>query len=332
VKLVWYALGGGLGHMQRALAVMRWLRPRLGSEAPLVVTSSAYAHLAMAEGIPCLRLPGAHEAQALPEGVAGGIVQQALAALGPIGCLVVDTFPDGLHGELTPDVLAGAAHKVLVARPGGGTPEASPAWGCYDRVVAPLPTAPWPGVEGVGWVLARRPGEALAPADARRRLGLSPEAERPLVVAMHAGEPGEVVGLFELVREASARLARPHDLRLFTPLPLGGWLVDPRVVHPWPASELLEAVDLLVVGGGYNATAEADAFGVRALRVPFRRSHDDQAARVGDRPLVAQPGWGVAEWTETLGAALEAPRPSPLAPADTDGARRLAIIVAEALR
>ncbi|MEB3327665.1 MAG: hypothetical protein VKQ33_00360 [Candidatus Sericytochromatia bacterium] len=332
MRLAWYALGGGLGHLQRALAVLRWLRPRLGAEAPLVVTSSAYAHLALAEGLPCLRLPGAHEAQALPEGVASGLARQALAALGPIGCLVVDTFPDGLHGELTPAVLAGATHKVLVARPGGGTPEASPAWGCYDRVVAPLPVAPWAGVEAVGWVLARRPGEALAPADARRRLGLPAVADRPLIVAMHAGDPGEVVGLFGLVRDASERLGQPHDLRFFTPLPLGGWLVDPRVVHPWPASELLEAVDLLVTGGGYNATAEADAFGVRALQVAFRRSHDDQAARVGQRARAAQPGWGVAEWTAALAAALAAPRPTPLSPADTDGARRLALTVADLLR
>jgi hypothetical protein len=332
VRLAWYALGGGLGHLQRALAVLRWLRPHLGAQAPLLLTSSAYAHLAMAEGVPCVRLPGAHEAQALPDGVAAGLVAAALAALGPLDCLVVDTFPEGLHGELGAEVLAAAAFKVLVARPGGGTPVTSPAWACYDRVVAPLPEAPWPGAEAVGWVLTRRPGEALAAPDARRRLGLAPVGDRPLIAAMHAGDPGEVLGLFERVAAAAARLSEPHDLRLFTPLPLHGWLLDPRVVHPWPAGELLEAVDLLVSGGGYHSTAEAAAFGVRTLQVAFRRSHDDQAARLGQAPAVAQASWGVAEWAEALGAALAAPRPAPAPPAETDGARRLALILAEALR
>ncbi|MEB3197911.1 MAG: hypothetical protein VKP62_11980 [Candidatus Sericytochromatia bacterium] len=341
MKLVWYALGGGLGHLQRALAVLRWLRPKLGADAPLLLTSSAYAHLAMAEGLPCLRLPGAHEAQALPPGAVATAIRALLDALAP-QCLVVDTFPDGLHGELAADWLARVPQRYLLARPGGGDPASSPAWPLYHQVFVPLPHSPWPGAEPIGWVLTRRPGEALSSADARRRLGLSPVADRPLVMALHAGDPGEVVALFESLRAASARLTQPHDLRLATPLPLGGWLLDDRLVHPWPAAELFPAVDLLVSGGGYHTTAEAAAFGVRALQLAFRRSHDDQAARLAPEaseeeplatplPFRAEAHWDVARWEAALQAALAAPRPTPLPAQETDGARQLALKLLERL-
>lgn len=325
MRLVWYALGGGLGHLQRALAVLRHLRPALGEEAPLLLTSAAYAHLAIAEGLPCLRLPGAHEARSLPEGVAAGLAVAALRHLAPIDMLVVDTFADGLHGELTPEVLALAARRGLVARPGGAEPATSPAWPCYQRVFVPLPEAQGVPGEAVGHVLLRRPDEGLTREDARQRLGLPAGGDRPLVLAMHAGDPGEVAGLFDLVRAASAHLEVPHDLRFATPLPLGPWWEDARLVHPHPAAELFAAVDVLVAGGGYHSVAEARAFGLRTLHRPFKRSHDDQTGRLGVGDAVVAPGWPATRWAEALAELLAAPRPAPVPASDTDGARRLAL-------
>jgi hypothetical protein len=331
VRLVWYALGGGLGHLQRALAVLRYLTPHLKGEAPLLLTSSGYAHLALAQGVPCVRLPGAHESGAWPEGVGAALLTGVLAAAAPIDCLVVDTFPDGLHLELTPDILMDAKRRFLIARPGGGTPDTSPGWASYDGVFVPLPESPWPGAEPVGWMLACGPADALSPEDARRRLRLPALASRPLVMAVHAGDPGEIVNLFEGVREASARVTQPHDLRFATPLPVAPWFDDERLVHPWPAAELFSAVDVLVSGGGYHSSAEASAFGLRAIQQPFRRTHDDQAARVGAGPWVAQPHWGVSEWAQALETALSAPAPAPAPPEQMSGAQTLALSLAARL-
>ena len=333
MRIAWYALGGGLGHLNRSLAVLRHLRPLVPEAGVLLLTSAAYPHLAMAAGVPVMRVPGAAEAAQFPKGAVGALVAAMLARLAPIDLLVVDTFADGLHLELGPEVLALARRRALVWREGGVEPEESPAWPHYDLRLAPTPTSPRADAEAVGWVLTRRPEEALAPADARRLLGLGPDADRPLVLGMHAGEPGEVEGFFGPLLAAGARLGRPHDLRLATPLPLPGpaWAASPSLVHPWPAAEALPAVDLLVCGAGYNSAAEAAAFGVRTLFRPFGRSHDDQAARAaGGRSFGAMDGPEAV--AAAIAAALDAPAPLPADPATTDGARVAARRLVELLR
>lgn len=325
-RIAWYALGGGLGHLQRALAVLRHLRPLVPDAGVLLLTSAAYPHLAMDAGVPVVRVPGAAEAALFPKGAVGALTATILARIAPVDLLVVDTFAAGLHLELTPEVLGLAHKKALIWRAGG--PE--PGGAAYDLILAPEPVAPRPDVEAVGWVLARRADEGLTPTDARRWLGLAPAADRPLILGMHAGEPGEVATFFDQLRAAAAQLGRPHDLRLITPLPLAGQ-PTPGLVHHHPAAELLPAVDLLVSGGGYNSVNEARAFGIRAVRRPFGRSHDDQAARAAGEPTYG-PLDDAADVAELLAAALDAPPPLPTDPALTDGARATAMRLAALLR
>lgn len=332
-RIAWYALGGGLGHLNRALAVIRHLRPLAPDAGVLLLTSAAYPHLAMAAGVPVMRVPGAAEAVQFPKGAVGALVAAVLERLAPLDLLVVDTFADGLHLELTPEVLGLAARRALIWREGGVAPDASAAWPHYDVVLAPTPTSPRADAPPIGWVLTRRPDEALARADARRALGLPAEAAEPLVLGMHAGEPGEVSGFFEHLAAGAARLGRPHTLRLATPLPLPGpeWASRPELVHPYPAAEVLPAADLLVCGAGYNSAAEAAAFGVRTLFRPFARSHDDQAARAAGGPIM-----GALDAPDVvaaaIAAALDAPAPAPADPATTDGARTAARLLADLLR
>ncbi len=331
-RIAWYALGGGLGHLNRALAVLRHLRPLVPDAGVLLLTSAAYPHLAMSAGVPVMRVPGAAEAAQFPKGAVGALVAAILERLAPLDLLVVDTFADGLHLELTPAVLGLAARRALVWREGGVDPEGSPAWPHYDAVIAPTPTSARADARPVGWVLTRRPDEALTRADARRALGLPAAADRPLVLGMHAGEPGEVMGFFEHVMAGAARLDRPHDLRLATPLPLPGpeWAGRPELVYPYPAAEVLPAADLLVCGAGYNSAAEAAAFGVRTLFRPFARSHDDQATRATGHVFGAFDAPAVV--AAAIAAALDAPAPAPADPATTDGARTAARLLVDLLR
>lgn len=327
-RIAWYALGGGLGHLNRALAVLRHLRPLVPDAGVLLLTSSAYPHLAMAAGVPVMRVPGAAEAAQFPKGAVGALVAAMLARLAPLDLLVVDTFADGLHLELGPEVLDLAARRALIWREGGVEPDASPAWPRYDLVLSPTPASPRADARPVGWILNRRPDEALDRADARRALGLPVDGERPLVLGLHAGEPGEVAGFFDQVRAGCAVLGRPHDVRLATPLPLPGF---EGLVHPYPAAEVLPAVDLLVCGAGYNSAAESAAFGVRTLFRPFARSHDDQGARAAGRAVLGALA-GPEATAGAIRAALDGPAPVAAEPAVTDGARVAARLLVDLLR
>ncbi|MEZ5582669.1 MAG: hypothetical protein R3F37_07785 [Candidatus Competibacteraceae bacterium] len=116
--------------------------------------------------------------------------------------------------------------------------------------------------------MIRQPEEALSRSDARRYLAVPEGSGDPLILAVHAGDPGEVSSLFWLVRLAAEQLTMPHHLRLITPLPIseGHW---PERVHLFPAAEVLPAADLVITGAGYNSHAELGCFGQRALFCPF---------------------------------------------------------------
>ena len=58
MKILYYAFGGGAGHLVRALAVLRELR----EHDCFVITNSSYSHIASKEGIVLFKIPGDYEA------------------------------------------------------------------------------------------------------------------------------------------------------------------------------------------------------------------------------------------------------------------------------
>lgn len=330
-RVVWYALGGGLGHLNRALAVLRHFRPLVPDAGLLLLMSAPYVHLAVEAGVPAVRVPGAAEALTFPKGVTGQLTAAALRQLEPLDLLVVDTFADGLHLELTPEVLTIARRRALIYREGGVVPGASPGWHHYDAILAPYAVSPHPDAEAVGAIVNRTPLEAYPRPEARRLLGLAPESDRPLILAMHAGDPGEVLGFFAQVRAACAQVGTPHDLRLVTPLPLPGepW---PELYHLYPASEVLHAADLVLSGAGYNTHAELHLFGKRALFRPFDRSHDVQASRLDGVDTVFGPLTDPLELAVMIRQALERPEPEPADVRDYQGAIAAARMLASMVR
>lgn len=330
-RILWYAPGGGLGHATRALAILRRLRPRIPEAEIVLVLTTPYIQGAILQGLTVLRLPSAFEWQAVGGAErAVALVRALFTALGPLDLLVVDTFADGLQGELAPAVLELARQRVLIYRISGVDPVTSPAWPFYHRILAPYPEAPHPAAEAVGIVLIRQPEEALSRADARRRLGLDPDAPGPVLLGLHAGDPGEVSSFFELIQAACALLSLPWRLRLLTPLPVTESHGLERV-HLYPAAEVLPAADLVLTGAGYNSHAELSAFGLRGLYCPFTRSHDSQWARL----LPEQPRFALTIEPAALAAlmqnALRRPPPLPLPPEWCDGARRAAACLVESL-
>lgn len=308
----------------QALAVLRHLRPRVPDADLLLVLTTPFIQGAVLQGLSVLRLLSAFEWQAVGGADRAKALTRALfAALGPFDLLVVDTFADGLVGELTSELLESARRRALLYRLGGVDPAVSPAWPLYHRILAPYPEAPHPAAEAVGAILIRQPDEALGRADARRRLGLDPDASEPVVLGIHAGDPGEVSGFFGLINAACERLPASWRLRLLTPLPL----IDDQGsewVHCYPAADVLPAADLVLTGAGYNSHAELSAFGLRALYCPFARSHDSQRARLLPEQRRFELTIEPAALAVMIRDALQQPLPEPSPAAWYGGARRTA--------
>jgi hypothetical protein len=169
--------------------------------------------------------------------------------------LIMDTFPAGWNGELSPELLASFRRKLLVTRYCRGADPSS--WGgAYDRLLNPYPehfdewepSLPVSRSISIGW-LVRKPPFAFrfepghwCVLDPERRLG---DPQRTLF----------------------ARLANRggYRLRLIGELPL--------------APDALQFEKLLCVGAGYNLFYELLGMPGDIRFLPVRKRWDDQVRR-----------------------------------------------------
>ena len=295
-RFVYYALGGGLGHLNRGLAVIRHLRRLSPHVEALVITSSPFCHLAVAQGVPALRLPTAYEQQQLGDaGVGPRLARALLDAVAPMDALVVDAAASALTPEVLEVVERGRFFRGFVHR----EEDVSAYDGRlerFDRVFYPFPEAPadvgMPDrLQPVGHVVSRTAQDVLTRDQARLRLGLAPDDEAPLVLAYHAGSPAETMALFRRVKGASDRLRAEgglaHALRLVTPQILpGAEYFYPHLLAVHPVMDVLEAADLVVCAAGYSSVAELACLGRRAILWPLDRPDDHQTGRIGQWPCI----------------------------------------------
>ncbi len=264
--LLIYALGGGWGHLTRAVAVAQACQ----GATVRILTNSLYAeHVRRAEPSLDIRSVSTRE-EVLAE-----------IELAAPECLIVDTFPRGIVGELvdysgvrvlvqrelTPEYIAAAdlqtfisAHYALVLTPGD--------------VISGLQEPPW---------LVHSPGK-LSAEQARKVL----KVEGRCIVVCAAGNPDEQAwygAVTSLVGE-QARCVAPE-------CPPG--CPPERWVQYWPAMDLYVAADAVVGGAGYNTIHECLACGVPLVAKPWPRKYDRQllraqrAAEFGQVVIVHEP-------------------------------------------
>lgn len=291
-----YALGGGLGHLQRGLALARqvvlqqpvrllansraW--PQIQPQLPHLFAPAALANLQVSWRSPELGLA------ATQEWIARELANPAATRL------VVDTFPRGLVGDLADLLPRFPGPRVLVQRdlnPEYLQAKDLPAFVTrhYDRILLPgegtpplaalpqsLPTAPW---------LLGGADAVLTLAAARDRLGLG-NSDRPLAIVLAAGRPEELAEYGEL----TLALHRAYPELVARCLALTRPPACPRSLWQpiYPALAVLPAATLAVGGGGYHTVYEAQALGLPLIAWPRSRLYDRQAARVA-RQMTRQP-------------------------------------------
>jgi len=323
-RLFLYALGGGLGHLQRALALARRALQK-GHHARLLTNSPWAARVRASPLFPAdLDLIALDPALGRAEVIAA---TTTLLAQSAFDALVVDTFPRGLAGELGPILPALGVPKILVHR------DMNPAYAAraevveatrlYDLLLLPGERGPLSSLGRAEltepWLLLDA-HELLPPAEARTALGLAPGDERPAIVVMGTGTPAEARSAAALTDALAARVAERAWLFLCTLEDTDTTTAQRLAV--WPLLRLLPGVDLLIGAAGYNTVYEARMTGTPLWAFAQKRLYDRQAERLSACERAPSP----REIEEHLAHTARAPRP---APTYTSGAvRALALIEA----
>lgn len=284
---MYYALGGGLGHLTRALGIARQFRKR--RPEPFVILTNCRVPLAE----PGIFLHLEANPEPAPEAL-GELVQCLVRAL-QSAVLAVDAFPAGILGELPP-VLPGlpCRRATLVRRlqerwvRQWALPDLLPL---YDTLIEAEPGFTLPEVPStvrrvqVPPILVRDAGELLCREAARAAWGHA--GAGPLICSVVTGTRPADQGLLGVCRRVAARLGVAEGLRLVTPYP-GGEPAGEYRFH-FPLLEWLPGADLVIGPCGYNLCYETAALGLPAVFVPQPRLYDDQFARAAPRRLARSP-------------------------------------------
>ena len=280
-----YALGSGWGHLNRALALAQLAAKH---HSVHVLTSSPYAQrlapIVQTTTLTVHQLPSVNTLSQAQQ-----FVQNLLKSV-EYSCLIVDTFPRGLVGELAEfyldfflepsDLCRILVHRDLNPDYVAAKSLAEFTLAHYDGILIPgepdvsfaqLPqaqlTAPW----------LSRVRTDLIEADVVRSHLKIPE-NKPLIIICGAGQPKELA-FFGQVTEHIAAAFPAAILRCLSALCPPTCSPDKWLYH-WPGMDVLQLASVVIGSGGYNLTHECSALGVPLVSFALPRRYDRQALRI----------------------------------------------------
>jgi hypothetical protein len=238
--ILYYALGGGLGHLTRARKVLEALG--LTEQAVLLTASRFARDPRVTGGLGVIEVPRrlGHDRTAFRAWLEG--------PLRDADELIVDSFPAGILGELSGMTLPPARHVARRLR-----------WDAYaERLDGPLPDY---DVVYELEPIAHDLGPMQPLALAHPPVG-EPLVDEPHWLAVHSGPQHEIDALVEHAQGAPRLI-----------------VVSPRHTNVYPVAPHLAHAERVITGGGFNAVHEGTPWRERHTIVPFPRALDDQAAR-----------------------------------------------------
>lgn len=273
-----YALGGGWGHLTRAAALARAAQAR---HRVRILTNSPYT-TRVASAMPELDLI-VLEPSLTVQATRHRAIQQ-IAAADP-DCLIVDTFPRGLGGELAAVMGSLAETKVLVHR--DLTPRYAAEAGLREFVRCSYDLVLIPGEDEAG-AFADNPSAAITKPWLIR--DPPPTLERRVtrtILVCASGNKDELP--WYGAAAASLRALNPAvKVRCVAPTCPPGCPRECWIEH-WPAIDLYPSADVVIGSAGYNTIHECAACQVPLVARPWPRKYDRQwlrAKRAAERGLV----------------------------------------------
>lgn len=274
--ILYYAMGGGLGHVTRARAALHTLRP--GEPALVVCAPGIACSPDVTEG---LRTVAPEAGLAARPSAYRAWLARLLGSVRPSE-LYVDAFPGGILGEWCGFPFPPGLRRYHLAR--------RLRWPAYGpRLSGPLPTyeksyrlEPLDAAheQALRACSAQLRDLALRYPPARREIGPEgPGGEGPFWIVVHAGPDEEVRELLDYARETMVAEGRGRPIRLVTPRPPAR-LPRGAIWRPcYPAAPLMRAAERIVTACGFNVMQETLAHRPRHRFLPFPRPLDDQHAR-----------------------------------------------------
>ncbi|HEX2951992.1 MAG TPA: hypothetical protein VHV83_20860 [Armatimonadota bacterium] len=277
--IVYYAFGGGMGHVTRAAAILRQLR-RLGGAPAVVLTNTTFPQPLQHEKIPYRHIT----AQATDELTQQ--LRQHLTDLTP-RAVIVDVFADGIIGDLSSILPTLPCPKVLITRHVRASHQQNRARAaaCYDLIIMTEDVTPFAQVRSCSCepILIRSAGELFTREAAREVLGVDDDA--PIVLAVSTGSVAWEDDFFRLLQKIRQRKHLRAHLRVASPRASA---TEYAVTH-YPIVELFPGVDVVVGAGGYNLFHEVLASGVQGIFLPQHRRIDDQTWRTQGARVAQSP-------------------------------------------
>ena len=276
--VLYYALGGGLGHLVRARAVLYTLG--LDRRAAVLSASPHALDPRVVGELPVHRPP---EALRDDTSAVAAWVVDTITRLEPSE-LIVDAFPAGLLGELRR--LRAPPPSTYVARLLRWSAYAPLAVGSPLRFARALVLEDLHPEHAAFTALVAAKIEPLALRDppASPSAPPAPAPPAPFSLVVHAGDDVEITELVGYARDLAARDGRPPDaapdpVLVCRPGPPSSALAGVSTVDLHPATPLFAGATRIVTACGFNVMRQLAPFAAKHHFLPFPRRYDDQYTR-----------------------------------------------------
>ncbi len=284
-EILIYAAGAGWGHLNRALSlafkISRKYKTKIISNsayAKQIKSSLAFAKHASNQKIEIVDLFGI-DADSFSKQV------KELFSSQDFRCVVVDTFPRGLVGELAELLCVEIkSPKVLIHR------DINPEYVAkfeietfvgknFDLILNPgertsLPlahlcenTAPW---------LLKDASEVANKKEARKLIGLEND-KTPLILICASGKETEQDFYIELAKQIRSKF---HQAAVRCLVSHKSANEESLFIRYWPGIDLINAASIVIGAGGYNTINECEALQITLLALPQNRLYDRQLQRI----------------------------------------------------
>lgn len=263
---VYYAPGGGMGHLARARRVLS----SLGLEGATIIATAG----AGAGTIP------------IPAELEGDVAAHAAWLARRLDeRLIVDTFPAGIQGELANLRVPRVDYVARLLK-----------WDAYRKAVpaeAPRFHTTWT-VEPLTAphdAFVRRNSMNVVALDLTVAAEPQEKGDERYWLIVHSGPAAEVDELVAYAAELRAIDGEEVEVRVATPCPVdlpAGF----RRIDAIPATHLYAGAARIVTAAGFNVMLETEPHRDRCVVMPFPRRYDDQFLRASRRACRQRPSAG----------------------------------------
>jgi hypothetical protein len=283
--ILYYAVGGGLGHLTRARALLH----TLGIQEPATILCSSPFGADP-------RIAGPHEIKIIPHSLMDNRkaytlwFRKWLAEQNP-SALYVDAFPSGILGELCGIAFPRSIRLIHVARflrwqeyqqvltgdlpPFERTLRVEPLDADQSRVLQQQ------GGENLNLSLADPP--AFLDSNTERIIQAQRKKQEALWLIVHSGAVTEVQDLIDYAKEMSQLESVAPRLLLVAPQQVNDCPSSILQMDLYPATMLFPIADRIISACGFNIMRQTESCEEKHRFIPFPRRFDNQFLRAARR-------------------------------------------------